>query len=91
MAKHSLGSGPIEPRFHKQMNVLARFLDEQFNGEAPRGDRKVGFVLMVFPFGHEPGRANYVSNANREDVVTLLKEQLAYFQGMPDNAKGGRA
>ena len=90
MAKHSLGSQPIEPRFHQQMNVLARFLDEQFNGEAKRGDRTVGFVLMVFPFGDRPGRTNYVSNAEREDVIVLLKEQLAYFEGMPET-KGGRA
>jgi hypothetical protein len=90
MPKHTLGSGPIEPRFHKQMNVLARFLDDQFNGEGVTGkDRRVGFVLLVFPFGDGPGhRTNYVSNANREDVVTLLREQLAYFEGMPDNTRG---
>jgi len=89
MAKHTLGTRPIEPRFIDQMNVLARFLDDQFNGEGVRGhDRKVGFILMVFPFDDRPGRLNYVSNANREDVITLLTEQLAYFKGMPDNTKG---
>lgn len=91
MPKHGLGSGPIEPRFIEQMNVLARFLDDQFNGEGVRGaDRKVGFVLLVFPFENHTGRANYISNARREDIITLFKEQLAYFEGMPDNT-GGRA
>lgn len=89
MAKNRLGSGPVEPRFIEQMNVLAHFLDEQFNGEGVKGaDRTTGFILMVFPFENRPGRANYISNANRDDVVTLLKEQLAYFEGMPDNTKG---
>ena len=28
--------------------------------------------------------ANYISNADRADVVTLLKEQLARFEGQPE-------
>lgn len=27
---------------------------------------------------------NYISNAVRDDVVVLLKEQLARFEGSPD-------
>jgi hypothetical protein len=33
-----------------------------------------GFVLLCFPFDHEPGRMNYVSNANREDVLKVMQE-----------------
>ena len=83
-----LGDAPIEPAFRETMNVLAHFLDEQFNGEARGEARKVGFVLMVFEYGDEPGRCNYISNgANRRDVVTLMKEMIARFEGMPE-AKG---
>jgi hypothetical protein len=43
-------------------------------------------VLLVFPFGEgeEGQRANYISNADREDVVTLLKEQIKRFEGQPE-------
>lgn len=83
---HTLGDAPIEARYREEMNGLARFLDAQLNqGKMPMRD--TGFVLLVFPFhGHE-GRCNYISNAEREDIIVLLKEQLARFQGMPD-AKG---
>jgi hypothetical protein len=59
-----------------KMNALANVIDELFNGEGHARGRKVGFVQMVFPFGEGPGRANYISNAVRADVVALLKEQL---------------
>ena len=39
---------------------------------------------MVFPFEGFEGRANYISNASRKDIIVLLKEQLARFQGQPD-------
>jgi hypothetical protein len=79
----TLGDGPIEEAYRVKMNQLAGFLDEFFNGDLRGEDRQVGFCLMVFPFTSE-GRANYISNANRADVVTLLKEQLARFEGQPE-------
>jgi hypothetical protein len=39
----------------------------------------VGFVLLVFPLEGCEGLVNYISNTNRAEVVTLLKEQLARF------------
>jgi hypothetical protein len=79
-----LGDGPIEAKHHKMMNTLAHTLDELFNGDAHGPDRQTGFILMVFPFGNTDGRANYISNAERTDVVTMLKEQLARFEGQPE-------
>lgn len=79
----SLGDAPIEPEYREKMNELARVLDKVFNGEAKGNDRTTGFVLMVFPFG-EGGRANYISNANRADVVATLKEQIKRFEGQPE-------
>jgi len=79
-----LGDGPIEARHHRMMNTLAMTLDELFNGEATGDDRETGFILMVFPFGNNEGRSNYISNADRAGVVTMLKEQLARFEGQPE-------
>jgi hypothetical protein len=79
-----LGDGPSEARHHRMMNTLASTLDELFNGEATGPDRQTGFVLMVFPFHGAEGRANYISNAERADIVIMLKEQLARFEGQPE-------
>lgn len=82
--KHTLGDAPIEPEFIEMMNTVARGLDKIFNGETKGKDRKTAFVLLVFPFHEHEGRANYISNANRADVVTMLKEQIKRFEGQPD-------
>jgi hypothetical protein len=80
-----LGDAPIEPQYIEQMNAVAHVLDEGFNGVKRGNDRKVGFVLMVFPFGDHTGRCNYISNgADRKDVVTLMKEMIARFEGQPE-------
>ena len=80
--KETLGDAPIEPKYIEQMNAIARTLDSFLNGE--ERPKQTGFILMVFPLeGHE-GRANYISNARRAEVVIMLKEQLARFEGMPD-------
>jgi hypothetical protein len=77
-----LGDAPIDPKLVKLMNSLAHGIDEILNGkERPKEN---GFVLMVFPFeGHE-GRCNYISNAQRADIVIMLKEQIKRFEGQPD-------
>jgi uncharacterized protein (DUF885 family) len=82
--KHTLGDAPIEERYREQMTQLARLLDQRLNGLARGKGRKTGFVLLVFSFDGHEGRCNYISSAEREDVVVLLKEQLARFQGMPE-------
>jgi hypothetical protein len=85
MKDHQLGDAPIEEEYIEQMTIIARSLDQIFNGELKGGDRKVGFLLMVFNYGDGPGRCNYVSNgANREDVVVMLKEQIKRFEGQPE-------
>lgn len=37
---------------------------------------KWGFFVLVFPFEGFDGRANYASNAKREDILRLMKEFL---------------
>lgn len=82
-----LGDAPIEPKQHGPMNILGDVIDDVLNGDKQGPDRTWGFMLLVFPFGAKASdehRANYISNARREDIVILLKEQLARFEGQPD-------
>jgi hypothetical protein len=80
----TLGDAPIEEAYREKMNHLGSLIDQFFNGDLRGNDRKVGFCLMLFNFDDGTGRANYISNAERADVVTLLKEQLARFEGQPE-------
>ena len=78
MSDYSLGDAPIEDAYIQQMQAVAHALDEAFNGDKHGDERSTGFVLLVFPFGSKEGRCNYISNgADRDDVVTLLREQIA--------------
>ena len=81
-----LGDAPIQQEYHDMMNAMARALDESFNGEARGAERGTGFVLLVFPFGDAASaRCNFISNgANRKDVVTLMREMIARFEGQPE-------
>jgi hypothetical protein len=83
--KERLGDRPIEPEYYENMNVVAGALDEIFNGKAKGKNRKVGFVLMVFPFGETEGRCNFISNgADRKEIVAMFREMIARFEGQPD-------
>lgn len=91
-SNHTLGDAPIQAEYIEQMNQLARFIDQKFNGLAKGKSRKTGFVLLVFPFGSDDGqRCNFISNgADRADLAVLFKEMAARMAGMPES-KGGRA
>ncbi len=83
-----LGDAPVEAQYHAQMAAVARALDTMFNGGQVGKQRKTGFILMVFPFA-DKGRCNYISNgADRRDVVTLMKEMIARFEGQPEHKEG---
>jgi hypothetical protein len=47
------------------MRIVARGLGEVFPG--------MGFTLLLFQF-NAPGVSNYISNANREDMIKALRE-----------------
>lgn len=84
---------PIAEEYREMMNRVAGILDVAFNGNKPDDpkerqawirQRKIGFMLLVVPFGHETGRrVNYITNANTEDILPLLKEMVSRFEGMP--------
>ena len=81
-----LGDQPIQDQYREQMRGVAQALDETFNGDAKGADRQTGFVLLVFPFGEADGsRCNFISNgADRRDLVVLMKEMIARFEGQPE-------
>lgn len=82
-AKHP--DDQISAEYRALMNDIAAALDNAFNGDARGANRKVGFVLLQFPFdGPEGQRTNYISNANRKDIVVALKEIVARFEGQPE-------
>jgi hypothetical protein len=89
-APHNIGDGPVQDEYLETMKAIVKLLDESFNGDARGKDRKTGFVLLVFPFNSHDGRCNYMSNgADRKDIVTMFREQIARFEGSPDQT--GRA
>lgn len=84
-------SDPIEAEQRKLMNALAEGLDHVFNGTRKGHDRKVAFVLLTARFGdYDNGRVNYISNGERADIVSMMKELIARFEGRYSE-QGGRA
>lgn len=67
-------SAPIRPEVRERMNDVAELID----GALPEG---FGFVLLVFNFG-EAGFMNYISNADRADMVRAMKEFVAKEEGV---------
>lgn len=79
-----LGDGPVEVQYLDQMKQVSQVIDLIFN-DPDEKDKKTGFVLMVFPFGDSRSRVNFMSNgADRSDVVALMKEVIARFEGQPE-------
>lgn len=79
--------GPIVAEQRKLMNVIANVLDEFFNKD--QENKQVAFVLLTAKFGeYEGGRVNYISNGNREDIVSMMKELIARFEGRHSQETG---
>lgn len=93
----TIGDQPIQPEFRDLMNNLARGIDEILNDRKTGADRRVGFVLLVFNMnqaGERETRCNYISNADRLDIVAMMKDQIARFEGAapwPPDVKAGHA
>jgi hypothetical protein len=54
-----------------EMRVLGSMIEDQIPG--------LGFALIVFPFGDER-MSNYISNAQREDMIKALEETVIRFK-----------
>lgn len=85
MAKqHTFGDQPIEHEFRDLMNNLAHGVDDILNAGKKGAEREVGFVLLVFNMngqGERESRCNYISNADRADIMNMMKEQIERFEG----------
>lgn len=70
---------PIEPNFRAKMNGIAAALDDLFN---PDGSGRIVFTLLVAESGKmEGGRVNYISNGERDDILSMLRELLGRAEG----------
>lgn len=56
--------------FNENIEFLLRELGEFLNRKMPKG---WGFTLQIFSFGKN-GSNFYISNANRDDMVKMMKE-----------------
>jgi hypothetical protein len=79
MDNHQIGDAPADAAIQREMMAVARTIDMWLK------DRTApvpwGFIIMMFPLDDHEGRCNYMSNAKREDIVVLLKEQIRRFEG----------
>jgi len=77
------GHGPIQSQHSKVMNDIADLLDRVFAG--------YGFTLMVFDLNAiSGGHLNYISNANRADMVVAMKEFVAAEEGRVHEPPGAK-
>jgi len=60
----------------KKINDLGDHISREFPG--------VGFTVILFPF-NSIGEANYISNAQRSDMIKGLDEMLHRFRGQEEN------
>jgi cobalamin biosynthesis Mg chelatase CobN len=83
--ENQIGDATIEAKYSEQMQAMASVIDEFLNGkDTPKQDKKIGFILQVYPLETHEGRCNYISNAERKDVLVMLKEQVARFEGQAE-------
>jgi len=84
-AANPIGETMTQADQKEKARQVAVLLDSYFNGEARGFDRKVGFVLLVFPYSQVSTGCNYITNgAERKDMVVLFKELIKRFEGQPE-------
>ena len=65
----------------ERLQTLAECIDAVLNGTIEKGTpREWGFILGIFPFENPDTRFNYVSNADRETIVFMLREIADKFE-----------
>ncbi len=80
---------PIEEKHRAVMNEIGDLISGAIN---PDGIKCNGFALLVFPFGqpNDEHRCNYISNANREDMLATMKEFIARSEGRFVETEAGK-
>ena len=71
----------ISREYREAMQDLARALDRIFNEEGK--PKTTCFVVLIAPFNEE-SRVNYISNGQRKDIITMMKEFIARAEGQPE-------
>lgn len=81
-------TAPIEQQYRDTLNGLAHGIDIILDGD---GQRKVVFALLIAEAGWGDGaRVNYISTAERSDMLSMMREFIARAEGAFP-ATGGRA
>ena len=76
-----MSGAPIQSKHRETMNAIASGLDSVLNGKARR--KTLGFALFVFEFGNiDANQVNYISNADRPEMLTAVREWLARTEGL---------
>lgn len=77
---------PIEQKYRAMMRDLAESFDSLVN--EPGKPKTTGFAIFIFDFD-DTKRVNYISNANRVDMIAAMKEWLARAEGrVADGGEG---
>jgi hypothetical protein len=64
----------LQDEYRDQMTAIANVLDRALGG--------AGFTLLVYDLNKPVnGRINFISNSNRADVITAMKEFIAQDEG----------
>ena len=77
----------LKPATTTMMNAVAANAQRsvQRRPQRQRPHSPTSCLVMLFPLGSHDGRCNYISNgADRNDVVTLMKEMIQRFEGQPE-------
>lgn len=81
-----MSHGPIQADLHQVMDRMGAVIDDALN---PSGPRNWGFVLLMFDFNNPAdARMNYLSNADRTDMICAMKELVANFEGRAPESTG---
>lgn len=76
----------IQVEVAAKMNAFGRVIEEMLND---KGEKTWGFALLVFRFDVRlESRMNYLSNAERVDMLTAMKEFIARNEGMVVEPQG---
>ncbi len=65
--------------------AIGRSIDDILNG--PDKPKTTAYFVLLFPFGATEYNGNYVTNANREDLLRTLKELIARIEEPGPNRK----
>ncbi len=82
-----LGDAPVEPQVQDYIVAATEAIDALLNGKDNSVPKKAGIVMMIFPYGDNSkgGKVIFTSNgASHNDLVVLMKEMIARFEGQPE-------